>query len=617
MKTPVIVAVLAATGLACSARAQNALGDGRGLQKNTNRFDSSLGPVNRGFDVQQARMRDAIMFGRAPGGLTTRASSLPDSSQFMGRLGTDTLYNFRRDSYLSGLAGQGIRSTDALQYQFAMTTGGAVARPGQLEGTLAVGQFGGASGASVSESAGMTRPLTRDYASAWRTDDLQTGGALRATSSFVTSSMLKPSIVGERTDASGLTRSVAASPLLGLQTLDRNVSSPLNVSASPNRVPQAVDKTDPRSAAPGGPEAVRGGAQPDKSTITSMTAYDELADRLNQRNQTRPDAQTPGAKPGEKGDGSKPGEKPSDDVTLDKDGKVSTVPKWMQDIENLRKELNKPDQTGAAKAAAPGATPGGQGQPVPPGMPKPPPGMRFDESGKIVPLVDSGTMNMIRDAGVSGARFIKPIKDDRDPFVVEMQQGEKLFAKGQFFLAEEKFARALSMKPSDISALTARMHAQLAGGMYASASANLSELLRNHPEVAAIRYARDLLPDEQRLQILTKDLDQRMTTNPRMLGATGLKTIREAGLLRAYLGYQLGDRNAVERGINMMLTSFEGRDEPTLNEQSLAVFLRGVWLGTDAQPAKPEPAKVEPAKPEPAKPEPAKPEATKPAEPAK
>lgn len=604
MNRPLIVAILAFAGMASSARAQNALGDGRGMQKNTNRFDTSLGPVNRGFDVQGARMRDAIVFGRAPGGLTTRTSSLPDSSQFMGRLGTDTLYNFRRDSYFSGLAGQGIRSTDALQYQFAMTTGGAVRKPGQLEGTLAYGRFGGASGASVTENAANTRTLARDYATAWRTDDANTGGALRSTSSFVTSSMLKPSIVGERMDATGTARSVAASPLLGLQMLDRNVSSPLNVSAAPTRANAVpADKVDPRSAAPGGPAAVPNPARPDNSTTTSS---DEQILRLSERGNQR-DQNARGTRDGRQGTdqngrtpetpaGTEPGATPPG-VSMDADGKATGMPQWMQDIENLRKTLTKPE--------TPVKSGQGGSQANLPGMPAAPPGMRIDESGKIVPLVDSGTMDLIREAGISGARFIKPYKDDRDPFVTEMQAGEKLFAKSQFFLAEERFARALSMKPSDTSAFTARTHAQLAGGMYASAATNLRDLLTNHPELASVRYAADLLPNAERLAILSKDLDERMTTNPRMLGAQGLKTIRDAGLLRAYLGFQTGDRNAVERGINMMLTSFEGRDTPTLNEQSLAVFLRGVWLGPAAEAA-PVTAPAAPIAAPAAAPEPAK-----------
>lgn len=599
MNRPLIVAFLAFAGMATAAHAQNALGDGRGMQKNTNRFDTSLGPVNRGFDVQGARMRDAIVFGRAPGGMTTRTSSLPDSSQFMGRLGTDTLYNFRRDSYFSGLAGQGIRSTDALQYQFAMTTGGAVRKPGQLEGTLAYGRFGGASGASVSENGANTRTLTRDYATAWRTDDVNTGGALRSTSSFMTSSMLKPSIVGERMDATGAARSVAASPLLGLQMLDRDVSSPLNVSAAPTRANAVpADKVDPRSAAPGGPAAVPNPARPDTSTITSS---DEQILRLSERGRQRDQNARGGqdAKQGTEQNGRKPDAPSGTDngsapggVSMDADGKATGMPRWMQDIEDLRKTLTQPEAPVKANASGTQANV--------PGMPKAPPGMRIDSAGKIVPLVDSGTMDLIRESGISGARFIKPHENDHDPFVSEMMQGEKLFAKSQFFLAEERFARALSMKPSDTSAFIARTHAQLAGGMYASAATNLKEMLTNNPELASVRYARDLLPNDERLQILTKDLDERMTTNPRMLGAQGLKTIRDAGLLRAYLGFQMGDRNAVERGINMMLTSFEGRDTPTLNEQSLAVFLRGIWLGPAADAA-PEPTKAPVAVPEPAK----------------
>lgn len=594
----VVASLVCVCGLALEARAQNALGDGRGMQKNTNKFDNSLGPVNKGFDVQGARMRDAIVFGRAPGGLTTRVSTLPDSSQFMGVLGTDSLYNFRRDSYFSGLAGQGIRSTDALQYQFAMTTGGTIRKPGQLDGTLEVGRFGGASGASVTENAGMTRALTRDYASQWKTDTMQTGGALRATSSFVTSSMLKPSLVGQRADGSGTFLTVAASPMLGLQPLDRNVSSPLNVPAQSNLAAGATSAAapvDPRSAAPGGPSTAVNGA------TTSMTSSQEAMERLRATGRSWDQSQNPNQQGS--GTGDRPGEKPGDPKSgnpnefTDDDGKPSAMPKWMQEIEKLRQNLNtQRPQSSASGMTSTTKSLDLETTKLPPGVPKAPPGMRY-EGSKLVPIVDESVMGLIRQSSTTGARFIKPIKDDRDPFVTEMVAGERLFGKSQFFLAEEKFARALSLRPGDTSAMTARIHAQLAGGLYQSAAANLRELLTNEPELSTIRYARDLLPNEERTKLLEEDLDNRMGVNPRMLGTGGLKTIRDAGLLRAYLAYQLGEPKAVNRGLELMLTSFDGRDEPTLNEQALAVFLRGVWTGPEAEKKAPVEAKpVEPGK---------------------
>ncbi len=557
-----IIMLAGVSGFAASASAQNALGDGRGMQKNTNKYDSSLGPTNKGFDYRAAKMRDAIVFGAIPNGYALQTRTLQDSSQFMGVLPSNTLYDFRRDSYNSGLAGQGIRGTDALQYQFALTNGGAPRS--DLSGTLYLDRYGNSSGGAVANGAASIRPIVPVSASKWKTDDLQTGGALRATSSFVTSSMLKPAIVGERMDANGVSRSVSASPMLGLQLMDRDVSSPLNATARMDTSAQAkpAETADPRSAAAGGPET----EAERKARETSKTSYDELVQRLTTKGAARDEA---GADKDKKD--AKAGE---DDSLVDENGKVSAKPKWMRDIESLKKKLNGPDDKEPAEKR-----PSTQGQPAVPGAPAAPPGMRFDSSGKLVPLMDDSTTALIRDAGTSGARFIKPIKDDRDPFVTEMQAGEKLFAKSQFFLAEEKFARALSLRPGDTSAMTARAHAQLAGGMYQSAANNLRQLFTDHPEVAAMRYARDLLPSDERNQILAKDLDDRIATNPKMLGATGLKATRDAGFLRAYLGYQLGDKAAVDRGINTMLTSFDGRDEPTLNEQALAIFLRGVWLG--------------------------------------
>lgn len=562
-----VCAILALAGLATSAQAQNALGDGRGLQKNTNKYDASKGPVNKGYDKEAARFRNAIVFGNAPGS-SQRSSTLQDSSQFMGRLGSDTLYTFRRDSYYSGLAGQGIRGTEALQYQFALTTGGNT-RGSSLTGAGFVAREPGSSGASVngfSQSGGIERKAS------WLSDSSRTDGTLRSTASYSSSTALRPSLVGEGIDESGRRFDVAASPLLGLQTMRRNVTSPLvqPVGEKPAEAPAA----DPRSAAAGGPDST---SATETLKAKEVTIYDSLARRLAERGKVII-PETPGNPATPTGTETSTGAtRPGAAEPLPTDPADFAKPKWLRDIEALKDTLTEPD------APAPRARVSG---PTPPGLGKPPPGMRYDVSGKLVPLIDKGVTDLIRDSATSGSRFIKQDTDDTSSFTQAMKQGEALMVKSQFFAAEEKFARALTIRPGDVTALAARTHAQISGGLLVSAANNLRELLTSHPEIAGVRYAKDLVSSDDRARVVKADLEARMGLNAKSLGTLGLQPVRDAGLIYAYFCYQLGDAAGVDKGINAMLSRIPDKDEPSLADQRLALFCRGVWLATPSEPAK-------------------------------
>lgn len=552
MRTAVASFILLA-GLAASASAQNALGDGRGLQKNTNKYDASKGPVNRGYDKEAIRMRNAIVFGNAAGGASQRSSTLQDSSQFMSSLGSDSLYNFRRDSYYSGLAGQGIRGTEALQYQFALTTGGST-RGSSLTGAGFVAREPGSSGSGVN---GFSRTGGIERRPSWLSDSARPSGTLRSTASYSTSLSLRPSLVGQGVDEDGRAFSVAASPLLGIQPVRREVTSPLV--ARVGSQPEAAEAADPRSAAPGGP-------QTSSTTVPEeITVYDALARRLADRGKARADVDP--AEPAAPASPDRTADAPTDPADIAK-------PRWLREIESLKEALSDRETPQARATPRTG--------PTPPGLGTPPPGMRFDASGKLVPLVDKSVTDLIRDAGETGAHFIKPDANDGSAFTQAMKQGETLMTKSQFFAAEEKFARALTFRPGDVAALAARTHAQISGGLFISASNNLRELLTSHPEVAGVRYTRELVSTDDRARIVKTDLEARMGLNAKSLGPLGLQPVRDAGLIYAYFCYQLGDRPGVERGIEAMLARIPEKDEPSLADQRLALFCRGVWLATPA-----------------------------------
>ncbi|MBL4591662.1 MAG: hypothetical protein JKY96_06845, partial [Phycisphaerales bacterium] len=118
-----------------SASGQDALGNGDALDASP----STRGRLNtqRPSFAAKLQFRNAIATGNAPGGLSFRGDlGYQAAGEFSGLLGSDTLFSFRRDSLYSGLAGMGIRGTEAVQYQFALTTGGHP--PRDLMGNLAV-----------------------------------------------------------------------------------------------------------------------------------------------------------------------------------------------------------------------------------------------------------------------------------------------------------------------------------------------------------------------------------------------------------------------------------------------------------------------------------------------
>jgi len=120
-----------------NAHAQDALGDGRGLENNL----STQTRLNfqRPSLANEVRFRNAIATGNAPGGVSFRGDvGYLAPSDFRGELGSDDLFAFRRDALYSGLAGMGIRGTEALQFQFSMTTG--ALPPRNLVGSLTYGR---------------------------------------------------------------------------------------------------------------------------------------------------------------------------------------------------------------------------------------------------------------------------------------------------------------------------------------------------------------------------------------------------------------------------------------------------------------------------------------------
>lgn len=148
-------------------------------------------------------------------------------------------------------------------------------------------------------------------------------------------------------------------------------------------------------------------------------------------------------------------------------------------------------------------------------------------------------------------------------------QAEAAMAKGDYFNAESRFDLALRLSPGNPILEAGRANAQIGAGLYRSAAITLSSLYRKQKEMMDVSWAESVRPSQTRLLLAVQDLDKMIEEDPG--GSTGL------GLLIAYIGRQLGDRDLITRGLDVI-------EDPRL--ASMVPQLREVWL--DERPFRPE-----------------------------
>lgn len=482
-----VVCLLAAS---TAASGQNALGDGRRLDRNPLRGSGGANAPTRDL-AAEVRFRNAIVTGNAPGGLSFRGDAgYRAPGEFMAPLGSNNLFNFRRDSVYSGLAGLGIRGTDALQYQFALTTGNAP--PQGFTGSGIVSRSGGADATGAVPPAGRT-PGTRPDQPVAVIAPGQPGAdrrgtemwLLRSPSAFVSTRSIEPSLMavlpgGQAGEEVGVT----ASGLRGLASAPMKRDEPFEPApGSSERIDLgagAIVSGAPKEGADAQAEAAR------------RTGYHDLLDRMAARGISLPEG--PPAAPGEE-----------------------SVPAWRRRLNELQRQLE-----GAGKADARRATPptGTDGAPT---------------------TTPRDTVDLLRDAG---GKITRLAPSGFDAYAVHMQRGQKYLAEGQYFFAEERFTAALGVRPDDPMASIGRVHAQLGAGLFSSAATNLRLVLVKHPEMAGARYGEGAFPDAGRSARIIQRLDGLVASG----GGLGADT----GLLLAYVGYQTGDPGATTRGLTAM-----------------------------------------------------------------
>ncbi|MEM9110637.1 MAG: hypothetical protein AAGC72_11495 [Planctomycetota bacterium] len=148
-----------------------------------------------------------------------------------------------------------------------------------------------------------------------------------------------------------------------------------------------------------------------------------------------------------------------------------------------------------------------------------------------------------------------------------LTRGEQELEAERYMVAENIYRQVLREKGADPLAKAGLVHSQMGAGMIRSAALNLRGLFADHPELIALKYDGNLMPQTERLRWLQNRLQK-------MIG----EEIHGSppGLVLAYLGYQLEAKPLIEYGLNVA--------ESEAPRDPLMPVLRRIWLeGKDAE----------------------------------
>jgi hypothetical protein len=539
INTAVAVALLlAVAGLTASAQAQ-AGGGGRLLERDLRQPGTGApgGLTPRKSLLDEVRLRNALVTGNVGGLRSFRGNvgyTAPDD--FRGQLASDSTFTFRRDS----ASASSLRGVNSLRYQTTFSTGNQV-NPDSLVSRI------GATGAAAATAA----PGTSDTFSRQRAFKTPTG-ALRSSATFTANESLTPALVGYTRGEDGVSK-VTASSLLGVRKTRQEEIKPA-VPGMPSLLKSALPKPS---------DSINTNLQENLQPTSRLTAYDNLRDRMKKADEEKAKERATAAKSEESGE-------KSTDIARGVDAQLESLRKRLiPDSSRLRDEKGR--SIGARESAAAAEV-------------ETPPAEVFRKDGedkkpRVTPLTkeELEAIDLIRRSRAQANTFIDPVTGKRDFFAEHIATGEKLLGEERYFDAEERFALALSIKPGDVNAQAARIHAQMGAGLYLSAAFNLRNLLAANPEVAAIRFTGATVPNPDRLASLAADLRGKIA----VADARKEDPLSSDGLMLAYIGHQVDNKELVREGLDVMKRGTRSKAEQasvTADQSALVDLLEKVWM---------------------------------------
>lgn len=539
--------VVAALGLALPsplARAQDALGDGRALDAN---LQSGSGGINRpARDFRsEVLLRNAIVTGNAPGGFSFRGEvGYTAAEEFRSALGSDELFEFRRDSFFSTLGTRNIAGLDGLRSTLSFSLAGQ--SQGVGSGSLIINR------SMTGATPEALEPARADDAVGSLAADgfdpfASVEGVLRSPTNYTARAMGRPEVIAVTADpddpeAAGPAEGgrmfvIGASPLLGVRTMaaDSALVDPARWNTiDPSDRPRAAD-----AEIAGTPPTYRRvlerlGAAPERGEVMTERVLNEPAGRPAREIESEP----ADAEPPEGAAADPPDELPETRFPLeqlnDTDRAAESTPLMRRLRDALLSPLDDPDDADADDDARDEAD---------------------DDAGTLAPGEDDAEDRFRRlgeellGLGLPELSDLTPDQINNRLFAEHMQRGQELLAEDRWFLAEERFTAALGLAPGDPMAAAGRVHAQIGAGLFLSAGINLRNMLSAYPELIAVRFGPELLPREDRFGIILAQLRER--------AARDLEVSYHAGLVMAYLGFQTERPGLIREGLSVLASQRE------------------------------------------------------------
>ena len=573
----------AALGAAPVALGQNALGDGHALDNSLNSgtsgynglvrsgagraLDNNLRQGSGGWNGagqdfgSEIAYRNAIVTGNVGAGREFRGSvGYTAADDFRGFLGSNATFRFERDSFYSGLATRNLSGMDAIRNPLAYTVAGQ--RDTVFAGGLIINRAGVGTTAGVVDRGIDPRTPVADMFG-------NIAHSLRSPSFQVTQAQQMPEVIAVRNDpnTSGVFDVMSASPLIGIRSLRSD--SPL---FNPIQSESASDRVLPGTTLPGMGDP---DAEADRiETNPRRSSHEVVLDKLRTPVGAQAIAREPMAIPGAPEARPVPVEPilPGDDTDTEEDestgmqANMLTPPKFDQNLENLRALLldaqlrPTEDWMTEPETPTPGESTDGD--------------QNADDRAKTAPELAA---EILAGKSVVITEFVS-VPTEGNVFAAHMRRGQELLEEGRWFDAEERFTAALAVRPGDPIAAAARVHTQIAAGMYRSATVNIRNLLRAYPEMIVTRFDEALVGSTERTDRVKEQLRKRSELSTVMA--------RDCALLLAYLGYQTQDAQTIDDAFGRIDRIVGDMDQ---SPDELELTLRELWLTPDAAAPTPPP----------------------------
>ena len=179
-----------------------------------------------------------------------------------------------------------------------------------------------------------------------------------------------------------------------------------------------------------------------------------------------------------------------------------------------------------------------------------------------------------------GRKMQSLVPEDSSAIRDMMELGATAMSRGDFFRAEERYASVLQVLPNSATALAGVTNAQLGAGLSASAALSLRKLYAMHPEMIDTHLGTDVLPPAVRMDAALGSARARLAAASAPDASADIRSDRfDFGLLIGYIGYQTDRPDVVREGLDAM--------RAVRPDDVMLDLLQRIWLAPAADPTRP------------------------------